>query len=393
MLPTTTGGVVQSRPDPSKIQYTPAPAPLQHALAQGFGSQPLPHQQTTIPHAQPRPPSDQDDLDSMIEKGDLATEFAVDHGRVMDGVMSMQQINEQRHASQPRILQASNVSQQLPSISAGLAGNIMIPRNVGSKSSLSIPLIEPLDPIFAHLIDPTRIETLLQRIVANLSQKITVTDGAKRLLSQGIQNHLLALLENAISTARSRMQLSINMKYRTMYMYFANDRPVDQNVLGDCAMKWGPDTRFLLSREEEKARYFITKFSDLDREHLYRIHKDLVAKKSSTATAGNKRKVEEMESTLWRTADEQAAKEGRMTFEQLANMHFKLQVLNPNAREIIPRSLQLPAREGPEHPFRLTSENQIHLTAKDLLSILREFNSREGNRIVLRALAGKLASS
>lgn len=90
-------------------------------------------------------------------------------------------------------------------------------------------------------------------------------------------------------------------------------------------------------------------------------------------------------------------RDGMLSWEQLAQLHFKLQTLQPYARdasglkaalERVP-TIHLPQlKDSPEMPFEVLGERTpLAVTFDDLCHVLRETRSVSADRVVSRALA------
>jgi hypothetical protein len=268
-------------------------------------------------------------------------------------------------------------------------------RALGESSS--VVEMDPSEPTRFNMVNIFDLERLMQRLNNRLGSRTKIHDNAKRLLSHAIQQHLCTVLESAIICARSRYQLSVSRHYRAMSDHFEAGNPVTKNQLSVFAFRWGPDSKTQLNREEKKASYLVAKFNGKDRLKLIENMKDLLAKR---AMSGNKRRAEENLDMSWKTAEDSAAKEGNLSWDQLAALHFKVQTFQPYIRDasaLKAISSHLETSDVPplslsdmnDSTFSIFTGSTIEVVAKDLHMVLRDARRLSGERIISRSFARK----
>lgn len=336
MSTSTTAGY---RPD---VQYTPAPGAPVASLSQG--SQQLSqiqqqlqqqHQQHQHQHQQlqqqpnasstaqqastgapgalaghqsaaPMPPqpmvprTPQEEIDAMTEKGDVQTEFKVGDNKLQTAAFDLHSLSTEDE----RVRRQTRDS---------------VPNTTLPPMYMSIN--EIINPSQNNLVDGLWIEQLLGQVNHALSTRVTIRDSAKRLLSDAMQQHLRSVLESGIASARGRIQASASRKFKILRENFANGLPVNNRILGEVGFKWGPDVSSILAREEEKARYLVQRFLELDRLKLLKDAQELIVIKP----AGSKRKAEETLEMSWKAIDVSLS-------EVLSSRNIRLLIISLNFR-------------------------------------------------------------
>jgi hypothetical protein len=284
------------RPDPSTIKYTPAPytisagggylgqSTLHPSHIPGVMMPPPSHQQQPFPPVQqfsqpsiaaqpiPNPITVREEE---TEKGELEKEFLIEDKKLMLNAAEFAALDQQREHARTTLRASLKPSEQCE-IKADLL-----------QSSTNI-------------IDENMINIHLMKINKNIdnsnTSKIGIKDRARWLLSEGIQQYLLSIIETTLNGSRTRIQnVQASHNYRTLVDRSSSAvRKINENQSNQIVYKWGPDVRLLLTKEEEKARYLLNKFNEMDAQHLLQENrKQSLARQEILASSGSKRKSEE----------------------------------------------------------------------------------------------------
>jgi hypothetical protein len=159
--------------------------------------------------------------------------------------------------------------------------------------------VAPSEPTRLHLVNMFDVECVLQKVNQRLGSHMTMSDGARRLLSAAIQQHLCTTVESSIVGARSRYQFSASRHYSSLKDHFAQGESVTTEQLGDFAFRFGPDVRTVLVNEHKKAEYLVQKFNESDR---FKLIEDMKDHMSRVAFSGGKRRAENLDMS-WKQAE------------------------------------------------------------------------------------------
>lgn len=152
--------------------------------------------------------------------------------------------------------------------------------------------VAPSEPTRLHLVNMFDVECVLQKVNQRLGSHMTMSDGARRLLSAAIQQHLCTTVESSIVGARSRYQFSASRHFSSLKDHFAKGESVTSEQLGDFAFRFGPDVRTVLVNEHKKAEYLVNKFNESDR---FKLIEDMKDHMSRVAFSGGKRRAENLD--------------------------------------------------------------------------------------------------
>jgi hypothetical protein len=127
------------------------------------------------------------------------------------------------------------------------------------------------------------------------SRPMEVSSDARRLLSNGIQNHLKTILETALEVSRKRLnRTALGSYHESLQHLLQNDGDVPEHLLNNVAVKWGPDVSAILREEETKMKQFYKDYCEIDEEKLKEKMKSYDEEKQKSL---NKRKAGQMDNS------------------------------------------------------------------------------------------------
>lgn len=159
--------------------------------------------------------------------------------------------------------------------------------------------VAPSEPTRLNLVNMFDVECVLQKVNQRLGSHMTMSEGARRLLSAAIQQHLCTTVESSIVGARSRYQFSASRHFSSLADHFARGQSVTTDQLGDFSFRFGPDVRTVLVNEHKKAEYLVQKFNESDR---FKLIEDMKDHMSRVAVTGGKRRAENLDMS-WKHAE------------------------------------------------------------------------------------------
>lgn len=278
-----------------------------------------------------------------------------------------------------RVVQADEVDQDALLDEEDKA-RAMARRALGDKTPVVEQVLDLSEPTRLNIVNILDVERLMQRVNATLGSQLKIDDNAKRLFSNAIQQHLCTVLESAIVGARSRYQVSASRHFNALSEHFEAGNGVTNNQLSEFGFRWGPDTKVYLDREEIKADYLVKKFNEKDKMNLIKEMKEFLSKPT---LSGNKRRVDENLDKTWKIYEESAAREGKLSFDQISSFHFKSLVFQPYVRDVSSlkeapvdansSEIMLQPVAEKQLPLKLLGHGQaIDVTVRDLQKVLND---------------------